>query len=75
MAKIRKLVLTISDHEAVQAINWDKLTSTEFSLIVVIGELNDIKVVSKSVLVLEFETGELRLDIDLNNLNKLKNVE
>ncbi len=75
MGNIQKLVLTLSDQDALQTIHCDKLTSTEFSLVAVMGEIEEIKLVSESVLVLNFETGELRLDIDLTNVKNMKNVE
>lgn len=72
MAKVRKLVLTLNNQDAAQSIHWDKLSSNAITLIAVMGESPKVKMVSDSVLIINFETGELRLDIDLDNLNNMK---
>ncbi len=75
MSNKRKLILTLNNPDAVQSSQWDKTTSNEFTLIAVIGEIRAVSVVSKSILVIKFETGELRLDIDTDDLKNIKNVE
>ncbi len=74
MAKIQKLILSLSNQEAIQSLSWDKTLSNNFALIVAMDKVNQIKIVSESILVIEFETGELRLDIDLTKLQNIKYV-
>ena len=71
----RKLVLTLSDPDAVQSTSLDKINSNEFILVAVIGKINEIKIVSKAVFIVKFETGEIRLDIGMNDLKNMKNVD
>ncbi|MHA2174976.1 MAG: hypothetical protein ACXACP_00815 [Candidatus Hodarchaeales archaeon] len=68
----RKLILTMNNPNAVQSSHWDMLNSKEFTLTVVTGKITEIKIVSNSVLVIKFETGELRLDIGKNDLKNMK---
>ncbi|MHA1214716.1 MAG: hypothetical protein ACTSPG_05430 [Candidatus Hodarchaeales archaeon] len=75
MSHQRKLILTIRNPEALQSACWDKKNANEFLIEVFSGEITSIKVISNSVLVIKFETGELRLDIDKKDLNKIQEVD
>ncbi|MHA1975843.1 MAG: hypothetical protein ACW98I_02950 [Candidatus Hodarchaeales archaeon] len=75
MSNQRKLILTLNNPDAVQKSHWDRLNMNEFTLTAVTGTINELKVVSEAVLVIKFETGELRLDIGMNDLKNMKNVE
>jgi hypothetical protein len=75
MSNQGKLILTIANPDAVQNSHWDKTTTNEFTLTAIAGKITEIKVVSGTVLIIKFETGELRLDIGTCDLKNIKNVD
>ncbi|MHA1971895.1 MAG: hypothetical protein ACTSW1_02810 [Candidatus Hodarchaeales archaeon] len=75
MSQQRKLILTITNPEALQSACLDKNNANEFLIEVISGKISSIKVISSSVLVIKFETGVLRLDIDKNDLDKIQEVD
>ncbi|MHA2226870.1 MAG: hypothetical protein ACXAC8_16775 [Candidatus Hodarchaeales archaeon] len=75
MSNQKKLFITISDPQALQSSHWDKVNSNEFTLELLSGNIKSIQVHYNSVLVVQFETGEIRLDIGMNDLKSVKFVE
>ena len=72
MSNQKKLILTIKDPQALVRSNWDTVNSNEFTLELLSGIIRSIQVLYNSVLVIQFETGELRLDIGMNDLKSVK---
>ena len=75
MSNQGKVILTINNPDAVQNSYWDRTTTNEFTLTAITGKIIEMKVVSKAVLIIKFETGELRLDIETSDLKNIKNVD
>lgn len=75
MSNQRKVILTINNPDAVQKSYWDRTITNEFTLTAITGKIIEIKVVAKAVLLIKFETGELRLDIETSDLKNMKNVD
>lgn len=72
MSNQKKLILTIKNPQALVRSHWDTVNSNEFTLELLSGIIRSIKVLYNSVLVIQFETGELRLDIGMNDLKSVK---
>ena len=75
MSNIQKLILTIKDLQALQSIDYNVQNLSEMTLTVISGGISSIKVLSKSVLLIKFETGEIRLDITSDDLLMLEHME
>ena len=75
MSNQKKLILTINDPQALLISHWDKVNSNELTIELLSGTIKSIQVLYNSVLVIQFETGELRLDIAMNDLKSVKFVE
>ena len=75
MSNKQKLILTIKDLQALQNADYNVQNLSEMTLTVISGGISSIKVLSKSVLLIKFETGEIRLDITSDDLLMLEHME
>ena len=75
MSDLKKLILTIVDPQAVTNVNLSRKNPSELTLLVMSGNILSIIMLADSVLVIRFETGELRIDLTSEDLNKLEFME
>lgn len=74
MSNNQKLLLNIKNPLTITNVQGDFINKGEFLLDVIIGKINNIEIISESVLLVEFEAGEIRLDIDKKFLVELSKV-
>lgn len=68
---IHNLNIRINEFHDIRQINWDSEKKV-FSLSVDFGKINSVNLLDGVVLLIQFENGELRLDIDQNELDRLQ---
>ena len=75
MSDVPQLILTIKDPQVIQSVNFERQNLGEISLSIISGKIISIQVISGLILVIKFETGEIRLDIANDDLLKLEYME
>ena len=74
MSDNQKLLLNFNNPSVITNICGDFLNNNNFSLDAIIGDITSVEIISNSVLIIRFDMGELRLDINKNSLLKLSKV-
>ena len=74
MSSNQKLLLSIKNPSAITNVEGNFLNKAEFLLDIIIGNIKSVKIFSDSVLLITFDTGEIRLDIDKKFLTELAKV-
>ena len=75
MAKKRELSVTISNPDAIKVIHYTRSDKNDFVFTIITGAIKKVTILEDSVLVFQFETAELRIDIEINDLIKLKQTD
>jgi hypothetical protein len=70
----RKVLLNLNKTEALESLSINNIHE-ECSISISTGNLTSMKMLSESVLVIDFENCEVRLDMTKNELNNVKNVK
>jgi hypothetical protein len=72
MSKNRALMIISDDIQNINQVKWDKMDSTDFLLKINTGSIDNIKIISKSVVEIKFKTVTLIFDITEEELKKIK---
>jgi hypothetical protein len=70
----RKVLLNLNKTEALESLSINNIHE-EYSISITTGNLTSMKMLSESVLVIDFENCEVRLDMTKNELNNVKYVK
>ncbi len=68
---IHNLNIRLNEFHDIRQINWDSEKET-FSFSVDFGKIHSVDLLDGVVLHIQFENGELRLDIDQNELDRIQ---
>lgn len=69
--QIHNLNLELQDLKVIKQIIWDS-RSSKFSFSCNFGKIKKIEMIDDSILYIKFENGDIRLDLDKNELSKIK---
>ena len=75
MAKKRELSVAISNPDVIKAVHYTRSDKNDFVFTIKTGAIKKVTILEDSVLVFQFETAELRIDIEINDLKKLKQTD
>ncbi len=70
----RKVLLNLNKTEALESLSINNIHE-EYSISIKTGKLTSVQMLSESVLVIDFENCEVRLDMTKNELNNVKYVK
>ena len=69
------LLLAFQDPNVIQTTHIKKGIRSEFTLTLDSGKITSVQIISYLVLIIQFQTGELRLDIDKDDFLKIEYKE
>ena len=69
--KIRNLNISLNESNAIEKISFNPKAPLTFYISVNFDEIDSVKIIDESVLIIEFKNGEVRLDITQAELNRL----
>ena len=69
--RIHNINLSLDKSDAIEKISFNSKAPSSFYISVNFNEIDSVKLIDESVLIIEFENGEVRLDITKAELNRL----
>ena len=69
--RMHKINLSLNNSDAIEKISFNSKSPSTFFISVNFNEIDSVKFIDESVLIIKFKNGEVRLDIAQAELNRL----